>query len=178
MTKPFISIDSASDTQGGDEAAAPGTAKLRVNAGVLEASSNAGAWSPIVTDATAAGAIATGGVDVLAPSITFTTTPTALATVEATLAEAKTVLFTVQGTAYSTGTNTEFHFYLVVNEGDPSAVRRCFINPASQHMAFGGSWIVELPEGEVEVVVYGVRVEGSGTITLTADDFVCATFIG
>lgn len=62
MTKPFLIIDECSDTQGGEMPASPGTAKLRVNAGVLEVSSNAGSWSAVVTDSstTVSTALASG----------------------------------------------------------------------------------------------------------------------
>lgn len=174
MATSTVIIDS-NDGVTSETPANPGTAKIRVVGSTAELSVNAGAYSPLVTDATAA--LVTGTAEALAPSITFTTTPTSLLAYAPVLTAAKTVLLTVQGTAYSTGATTEFHFYVKVGATE-TAVRRFFFNNANEHATFAGSWIVALPAGTLAIDVMAVRVEGSGTITLTADDFVCLTYIG
>lgn len=117
-----------------------------------------------------------GGVDALAPSLSITGSAVEMLSVGAgTLGAARTVQITAHGTAYSTDVTTLFEFYADVN-GTPAARRRLFFNAASSHQSWSGSWIVTLPAAAVTIKLYGIRMSGSGTITLNADDFVSLVY--
>lgn len=114
----------------------------------------------------------------LAPVFAVDGTPVELLSVTpATLTASRSVLLVVNGTAYSTGTNTLFEFYVDVN-GTPTLNKRIMYNPSSQHITFSGAWIVTIPSGAVTVKLYGVRAAGGGTITFNADDFVSLAYQG
>lgn len=169
-------IINSNDGVSSETPASPGTAKIRVTGNTLEASVNAGAYSVISTAATST--ILSGGDEDLAPVQAIEGSAVELLSVSAgTLTAVRTVQINVEGTAYSTGANTVFEFYADVN-GTPLARRRLMFNPSSQHLAFAGSWIVELPAEAVTIKLYGIRMAGAGTITMNSDDFVNLTYFG
>ena len=90
----------------------------------------------------------------------------------------RTVIVSVNFSAFSTSTYTGIEYWLEINGGSPTAHSLFYFNDGNAHHQISQTWSVTLPVGAVSIALRVARYSGIGTITLDTNDSIGISLFG